>query len=107
VLARRFRTRAGEIDLVVETGDLLVFVEVKARSGPDWGRPADAVDRTKRARLCAAAEAYLQRALAHERPCRFDVVEVRVGPDGRLAIDHLVDAFRPEGARRPRSRGPR
>lgn len=98
VLARRFRTRAGEIDLVVDTDQLLVFVEVKARSGPGFGRPAEAVDRGKRARMTAAALAFLQRAGAAERTCRFDVVEVRAEPDGRLVAEHIVDAFRPAAA---------
>jgi len=100
VLARRFRTRHGEIDLVVETDEILVFVEVKARSGVGYGRPAEAVDRTKRARMASAAEAYLQRATAFDRTCRFDVVEVRVDRrTGRLLVEHLADVFRPAGTR--------
>jgi putative endonuclease len=101
VRARRFRTRLGEIDLVAEdrTGTV-VFVEVKARSGSGYGEPLEAVDRRRQSRLARAATLYLQSCGALERACRFDVVSVRVAADGRLAIEHLEDAFRPEAERR-------
>ena len=100
VRARRFRTRQGEIDLVVEDrAGTVVFVEVKARSGTGYGDPAEAVDHRKRARLSRAAEAYLQARGALERACRFDVVAVRSDPAGKLAVEHVVDAFRPESDR--------
>lgn len=93
ILERRARTRCGEIDLVAELGALLVFVEVKTRSGLAFGRPAEAVGRAKRRRLCRAAEAWLAwRRMAHRR-CRFDVVEV-FRERGRNRIRHLEDAFR-------------
>lgn len=85
----------------------VVFVEVKARSGVGYGDPAEAVDRRKRARLARVAEAYLQERGALERPCRFDVIAVRADSEGRLAVEHLIDAFRPEsdhGQRRGRAR---
>ena len=43
VLERRFRLRSGEIDLIAEQGDLLIFVEVKTRRGTGYGRPAESV----------------------------------------------------------------
>lgn len=89
ILARRWRCRSGEIDLIAEDGRWLVFVEVKARAGEGFGRPSEAVDARKRRRLARAALTYLQAEDALERPCRFDVVEV-----GR-EIRHIEDAFRP------------
>src|SRR5439155_14493815 len=56
ILETRFRTRAGEIDLVAEEAGTLVFVEVKARCSLFCGRPSEAVDARKRARLIRAAE---------------------------------------------------
>ncbi len=98
--ARRFRTRLGEIDLVAEDrAGTFVFVEVKARSGSGYGEPLEAVDRRRQARLARAATLYLQARGALERACRFDVVSVRAEADGRLAVEHLVDAFRPEADR--------
>jgi putative endonuclease len=93
ILERRFRTRLGEIDLIAEDGRVLVFVEVKARRGLAFGRPAEAVDRKKQRRLTRVALLYLQRRGWLERACRFDVVEILAGPDGRHRLEHLVDAF--------------
>jgi putative endonuclease len=73
IVARNFRTRFGEIDLVARDGESLVFVEVRMRKNDYFGVAADSVDVPKRARVVAAARAYL--ALVHpEPPCRFDVV---------------------------------
>lgn len=94
LLARRFRCRAGEIDLVVRDGAVIVFVEVKTRSGTAWGDPAAAVDARKRARIARAAQVFLAGYGLEGELCRFDVVEVRREPSGRLAAEHLRDAFR-------------
>lgn len=94
VLERRFRTRAGEIDLIVLDGDVIVFVEVKARSGLAYGRPHEAVMRRKQLRMARAALGYLARRRMLDRTTRFDVVEVMVGPDGSFTIHHIRDAFR-------------
>jgi putative endonuclease len=94
VEARGFRARAGEIDIVALDGPVVVFVEVKARAGEAFGRPAEAVTPTKRARLIRAASLYLLRRGWSERPCRFDVVEV-VGEGPARRVTHIPDAFRP------------
>jgi putative endonuclease len=80
IVARNFRTRFGEIDLVARDGETLVFVEVRLRTSGHFGGAAASVDSPKRARLVAAARAYLSR-LASEPPCRFDVVTL----DGEAA----------------------
>ncbi len=82
VLARNVRFRFGEIDIVAEDHGVLVFVEVKTRTGTGFGTPAEAVTAAKRARLVRLAEIYLARVGAVDRPCRFDVVAVE--PQGRL-----------------------
>ena len=73
IVARNFRTRFGEIDLVARDGESLVFVEVRLRTNDYFGGAADSVDVPKRARVIAAARAYLA-LLRPEPPCRFDVV---------------------------------
>lgn len=94
VLASNVRTPAGELDLVAREGDTLVFVEVKGRSRLDFGRPEDFVDRRKRARLVAAAEAFVSGLPQPAPRCRFDVVAVDFsGP--APALNHIRDAFRP------------
>jgi len=92
-LARNWRCRAGELDLVMEDGETLVIVEVRCRSHPGYGGAAASVDGRKRRRLARAALAFLQaRGEAWGRPLRFDVVAI--GADGRP--DWIRDAFRPE-----------
>jgi putative endonuclease len=94
LLARGFRCRAGEIDLVLRDGDTLVFVEVKTRRPSRFGRPADAVDRRKRRKLVRAASFYLAGLRGRLPPCRFDVVEVVSDVDDGLSVRHIPDAFR-------------
>jgi putative endonuclease len=76
IVARRYRTDRGEIDIVAEDGDTLVFVEVKARATGEFGTAAEAVTRRKQLRLAAMAIDYLARAGVVNRPCRFDVVAI-------------------------------
>ncbi|MBI5202615.1 MAG: YraN family protein [Elusimicrobia bacterium] len=90
ILERRFRTKAGELDLVAEDGEEIVFVEVKARASGDFGGPEGAVTGEKQRRLVRAAEFYLSLRGKEEAPSRFDVVAVT--PEG---IRHHPDAFRP------------
>jgi putative endonuclease len=93
ILERRFRTRAGEIDLVAEEQGTLVFVEVKSRSALGFGRPAEAVDARKRGRLTRAAAIYLMLRGLSDRPCRFDVLEVLPTIHGDLRCRLIRDAF--------------
>jgi len=79
IVARNFRTRFGEIDLVARDGATLVFVEVRMRrSSERFGGAAASVDRRKRARIEAAARQFLAR-LGSEPACRFDVVTLDGG----------------------------
>ena len=72
VLARNWRCRHGEIDLVAEEGDTLVFAEVRFRRSQRYGGAAESVTATKQARLVAAARLYLMRR--PDADCRFDVL---------------------------------
>jgi putative endonuclease len=73
IVARNYRTRMGEIDLIATEGDALVFVEVRLRSSERFGGAAASVDERKQRRVVAAARHYLS-TLRVEPPCRFDVV---------------------------------
>jgi putative endonuclease len=98
ILDRGFRTRAGEIDLVADESGVLVFVEVKARSSLQSGRPAEAVNARKRLRMLKAARLWLLRHDTGETPCRFDVVEILARGDSRPLIHHIRDAFQTDRA---------
>jgi len=89
---RNYRTRYGELDLVVRRGTTLVFVEVKMRRGTGFGDPLEAVTPRKQARIRSTAERYL---LDREPPfdtVRFDVVGILLG-DGPPRVRHVEDAF--------------
>jgi putative endonuclease len=93
ILARRYRTRLGEIDIVARDGPTIVFVEVKARTCARYGEPAEAVTLHKQAKVVAMAEDYLARRHLHGAPCRFDVVAIEFGPGGTLTVDVFQNAF--------------
>mgnify|MGYP001098796334 CR=1 FL=1 len=83
IVARNYRTRLGEVDIVARDGECLVFVEVRLRSWAAWGGAAASVDARKQRRIVAAARHYLSRLRA-EPPCRFDVLTLQ-GPQGAPA----------------------
>jgi len=97
IIARNWRTRAGELDLVARDGGWLVFVEVRARRAggtglPSLGSPEESVTPRKQARLAAMAEAYLFEN-PWDGPWRIDVVALEIRPDGSVArLNHLRDA---------------
>jgi putative endonuclease len=95
IVARGFRFKGGEIDLIARDGEELVFVEVKTRTSEEFGSPAESVTRAKRRKLLQAASFYLQSHGILQHPCRFDVISVRLGSDGCSNVEHLQDAFRP------------
>jgi putative endonuclease len=76
ILARRYRTRYGEIDIVAQEGETFVFVEVKARSNDEFGTAAEALTPWKQRRLTVMATDYIVRHELADRPCRFDVVAI-------------------------------
>ena len=92
ILARRYRTRHGEIDIIARHDATMVFVEVKARSGSDFGGSAAAVTVWKQQRIAQMATDFLARRHLLDEPCRFDVVTVDfVG--GAPRIEVYSDAF--------------
>ena len=76
ILARRYRTRHGEIDIIAEHEGTLVFVEVRARATAEFGRAAETVTDAKQRKVTAMAVDYLARHHITNRPCRFDVVAI-------------------------------
>lgn len=89
VVARNWRCREGEIDLIVRQGRALVFCEVKARTTDAFGVPAEAVNRTKQARIRRLAARWLAtESPVRPRQIRFDVVAILGG-----AIEVIEGAF--------------
>ncbi len=74
ILEHNFRCRRGELDLIAQDGNTLVFVEVRWRTTRLCGGADESIDRHKQRRLVAAARVYLMRQTGEEPPCRFDAV---------------------------------
>ena len=92
IVATRYRTRVGEIDIVARDGGCLVFVEVKARRTVERGTPAEAVTPRKQRRIIAMARDFLARYQSDATSCRFDVVAILL-TDGEPSIEIIRDAF--------------
>ena len=92
ILARRYRTRYGEIDIVASDEGTIVFIEVKARATAEFGTAAEAVTAQKQRRLASMATDYLARNHLVDRPCRFDVVAID-GLGGSMEITVYAGAF--------------
>lgn len=89
-IAQNYRTRRGEIDLIMRDGNTLVFVEVRLRSNANYGNGIDSVTARKRTRIVAAAQSYLQ-TLGRAPACRFDVVALTTL--NAESIEWIRDAF--------------
>lgn len=87
LIARNYRAGRGEIDLIVQKDGILIFVEVKLRSGNAFGFPEDFVGSAKQEKVIQTAEAYLEE-VDWQHDIRFDIVAVY-----GEKIEHFVDAF--------------
>jgi len=90
VIARNFRTRQGEVDLIARDKRYLLFVEVKARRAGSMVSGEEAVDFHKQRRLCAAAEYYLVGHPCELQP-RFDVMCVEPEPGGHYKLSNWIE----------------
>ncbi len=93
IMHRNYRVTQGEIDLVAQDGDTVVFVEVKARRNSSFGSPVLAVDARKQQRLTKAARHYLHRFHLGNRSCRFDVVSITQDASHDPNIELIQNAF--------------
>jgi putative endonuclease len=92
IVARRYRRRGGELDIIARDGETIVFVEVKARERLDYGAGAEAVTALKRRRIAGVALDYLARQRLTGRPCRFDVVSIEMRGENAV-IEVYQNAF--------------
>jgi putative endonuclease len=92
VLARRYRTRYGEIDIIANVEDTVVFVEVKTRAGDRYGGSLAAVTPRKQQQIIRVALDFLAQQRILDQPCRFDVVTVDY-EKGQTRIEVYPPAF--------------
>jgi putative endonuclease len=92
IVARRYRRRGGELDIIARDGKTMVFVEVKAREGRAFGEASEAVTAHKRRKITQLALDYLMRHRLTNCPCRFDVVSIHFDA-GTPVIEVFQSAF--------------
>lgn len=95
IVAQGYRSRFGEIDLIVQDRKFLAFVEVKLRKTADFAAAREYVDRNKQDRIRVTASIYLSQNPTELQP-RFDVIEIYapMGPQTKCpVIEHMEDAF--------------
>jgi putative endonuclease len=97
IVARNLRSPVGELDLVAEDGQVLVFVEVKARRTDTFGGAIHAVHERKQKKLIQLAAQYLARHHIKNRLCRFDVVLLQGTDAAASQIEHIQNAFEISG----------
>jgi len=92
IVERNYRCRGAELDLIVLDRRVIVFVEVKTRTGHGFGSPFEAVEFRKQQKMIQAAQYFLNERKLHQRDARFDVVGISWPGDEPL-VEHIENAF--------------
>jgi putative endonuclease len=93
IIQRNFRCREGEIDIIVQKGECLVFVEVRTKRNAAFGTPEESVTFLKKSKLISLANVYLQAYDRQPLSWRIDVVAVELTPDNRASrLEHIENA---------------
>ena len=88
---RNFRSREGEIDIIAEKDDFLVFIEVRTRTSNSYGTPEESVTTQKKERLIALAEAYIEDRDDLPSSWRIDIVAIELGPKRKVARLEIIE----------------
>lgn len=89
-----YQCRMGEIDLIMQDKEELVFVEVRYRKQSNFGSAAESINSKKQMRIVRTAQIYLrEKRLTDRVPCRFDVVACTPNSQGQLSFEWIVGAF--------------
>lgn len=90
ILEKNYRTRVGEIDLIVEKDSSVIFVEVKSRNSLNYGYPCEAVNYKKQNKIISTAKYYILSNKLNDFNFRFDIIEVYLKNNN---INHIENAF--------------
>ena len=88
IKTKNYKCKLGEIDIIAEKDDIIVFIEVKSRSSDAFGMPRDAVNYYKQRKIRLVAEVYIKQNRLYDKSCQFDVIEILNGE-----IDHIENCF--------------
>ncbi|MFQ3548926.1 MAG: YraN family protein [Armatimonadota bacterium] len=93
IIDSNYHSRYGEIDIIANENENLVFVEVRCRRTNTYGSPIESITNKKKNNIILTAQDYIEKKQLYDMPCRFDVVEV-TSNEGKLSIKEVVkDAF--------------
>jgi putative endonuclease len=93
ILKRNFRCREGEIDIIAQHGDCLVFVEVRTKKGSGFGTPEESVTPSKQERLVSLANIYMQTCDKSPPSWRIDVIAIELASNNKvLRLEHIENA---------------
>lgn len=96
IIERNFSNRFGEIDIIAKDKDVLVFVEVKAKIGTEFGNPEEMINKKKLSKIRHMADVYLCRgeACLARSLCRIDVIAIVLNPDNSLLrLSHYENVY--------------
>lgn len=93
ILKENYRCSLGEIDIIAEKCNAIVFIEVKSRSSTRFGTPGEAVDYRKQQKYYKMALYFIQRHNYFDKDYRFDIIEVYAPSSEEYRINHIVNAF--------------
>ena len=94
IIARNYRTKMGEIDIVAKDGEYTVFVEVRLRKSNAFGSPADTIDRRKQQKIIKAAQMYAVKNDIYDTPMRFDAVLINADTDGEKLVNEEIQIIK-------------
>ncbi len=95
IIQKNFRSKLGEIDIIAQQKETVVFIEVKSRASHQFGHPFSAITPAKQRKIIQVAQSFLAKHRLMENPARFDVVGLTIDPDASKAfqIELLENAF--------------
>lgn len=94
IIARNYRTKMGEIDIVAKDGEYTVFVEVRLRKSNAFGSPADTIDRRKQQKIIKTAQMYAVKNDIYDTPMRFDAVLINADTDGEKLVNTKIEIIK-------------
>lgn len=95
ILERNVRFRVGELDIVAQEGEELVFVEVKTRSSSRFGSPESSITASRYSRLARAVDTYIAERNLQDRPYRIDVAAIEVDGRGKVVRAEILRGVEP------------
>lgn len=93
IVARNYRKKFGEVDIIAQQNNELIFVEVKTRTSNFYGSPAEAVTIQKQRQIIRVAQSYLAKHDLFDTNIRFDVISILLSANGQHDIQHIENAF--------------